>query len=76
MYLQGFSPEDFYNQLEEEGRVLEKVPDKTDITSYVKVKLGLVQAEEPGPRSPEVKYGCYLLLFICLFPLHCKQAPD
>ncbi|CAH3196693.1 unnamed protein product, partial [Porites evermanni] len=48
-----FSPEDFYNQLEEESKELEKIPDKTDITQYVKVKLGLVQAEEPTPDSTE-----------------------
>lgn len=48
-----FNPKDFYNQLDEEGRVLEKIPDKSDITSYVKVKLGLVQAEELSPDSPK-----------------------
>lgn len=60
--LQEFSPEDFYNQLEEESKVLEKIPDKADITNYVKIKLGLVQAEEPTPDSPEVKYAFHLLL--------------
>lgn len=51
---QEFSPEDFYNQLEEESKELEKIPDKTDITQYVKVKLGVVQVEEPTPDSTEV----------------------
>lgn len=50
---QEFSPEGFYNQLEEEERELERIPDKTDITNYVKLKLGLVQSEEPRPNSPE-----------------------
>lgn len=48
-----FNPKDFYNQLDEEVRVLEQIPDKADITSYVKIKLGLVQTEEPQPDSPE-----------------------
>jgi len=30
-----------------------KKRDKTDITNYVKLKLGLVQSEEPRPSSPE-----------------------
>lgn len=51
--LQEFSPEGFYNQLEEEEKELERIPDKTDITNYVKLKLGLVQSEEPRPCSPE-----------------------
>ena len=50
---QEFSPEGFYNQLEEDERELERIPDKADITSYVKNKLGLVPAEEPRPDSPE-----------------------
>ncbi|KAJ7351671.1 Microtubule-associated serine/threonine-protein kinase 4 [Desmophyllum pertusum] len=48
-----FSPEGFYNQLEEDERELERIPDKADITSYVKNKLGLVPAVEPRPDSPE-----------------------
>ncbi|KAL9951872.1 hypothetical protein ACROYT_G044611 [Oculina patagonica] len=47
-----FSPEGFYNQLEEE---LERIPDKADITDYVKHKLGLGEAEEPRPCSPDDK---------------------
>jgi len=39
--------------LEEEEKELERIPDKTDITNYVKVKLGLGQSEEPRPGSPE-----------------------
>ena len=34
--------------------MLEQIPDKADITSYVKIKLGLVQTEEPQSDSPEV----------------------
>ena len=49
--MQEFSPEGFYNQLEEEGKELERIPDKADITNYVKLKLGLT--EEPRPGSPE-----------------------
>jgi len=36
--------------LEEEERELVRIPDKTDITNYVKLKLGL---EEARPSSPE-----------------------
>lgn len=48
-----FSPENFYNELEEEGRELERVTEKADITNYVKLKLGLVQTEDNRPGSPE-----------------------
>lgn len=65
---QEFSPEDFYNQLEEESKELEKIPDKTDITQYVKVKLGLVQAEEPTPVSTEVILLNNILGFILKTP--------
>ena len=62
---QEFNPKDFYNQLDEEGRVLEKIPDKSDITSYVKVKLGLVQAEELSPDSPKVQELSFFSGEIC-----------
>ena len=47
--------------MDEEVRVLEQIPDKADITSYVKIKLGLVQNEEPQPDSPEVLHVCHLM---------------
>ena len=66
MHSQELSPEDFYNQLEEEGRVLEKIPDKADITNYVKIKLGLLQTDESRPDSPEVKYAIHMLINMLL----------
>ena len=78
---QEFSPEGFYNQLEEEERELERIPDKTDITNYVKLKLGLVQSEEPRPNSPEdpepesqsvyKAFVFYLILILFLRSFYC-----